>query len=77
MEIKSAKVLIGTKQFLSVISRILLVYWCRCCSPIGWAVAHYLTIRLFALDFYEVIVDEAETNWNLFQITVSSYFPTY
>ena len=29
------------QQKLSKISRILLVYWCKCYKLIGWAIAHY------------------------------------
>ena len=40
-------------------------------SPNGVGM-HYLTIRLWARDFYEVIVDEAEGRINFYLIEIES-----
>ena len=41
-------------------------------QSIGWAFEHYLTIRLWARDFYEVIVDEAAGRINYHLIEIES-----
>ena len=53
-------------ELLLIISRIILLYYCKCCNSIGYSTCLYLTIRLRARDFYAVIVDEGEARTSRF-----------